>query len=271
MEVAAEYERPINESVRWQVYAGLAGEPALGPVAYPHRTSAMLNPVAPISHHWLDATHISFGVVTGAVHNDRWKAEASVFNGREPDEHRWDVDLAAMDSVSGRVWFAPTPSLVLQLSAGHLREAETGHGGGLRVDVNRVTASGTYHRQLAGAGIWATTAAWGRNAEGEAASSAFLLETTFTPEERHTWFGRFEVAGKSADDLDVHGAAEVFTVAKLQAGYARVLAPRRGLTPGVGAALSAGFVPASLEIVYGNRVNVGFAVFVSLRPAAHGR
>src|SRR5687767_14109803 len=105
MEVAAEYERPINESVRWQVYAGLAGEPALGPVAYPHQTSAMLNPVAPISHHWLDATHISFGVVTGAVHNDRWKAEASVFNGREPDEHRWDVDLAAMDSVSGRVWF----------------------------------------------------------------------------------------------------------------------------------------------------------------------
>jgi hypothetical protein len=56
MEVAAEFDRPLTRSVRWQVYGALAGEPALGPPAFPHRVSAMPNPIAPIKHHWLDAT-----------------------------------------------------------------------------------------------------------------------------------------------------------------------------------------------------------------------
>jgi hypothetical protein len=94
MEVAAEYERPLTGTLKGQLYGGLAGEPALGPVAFPHRLSAMPNPLAPTGHHWLDATHITFGVVTGAVFTPRWKAELSVFNGREPDENRWDFDFA---------------------------------------------------------------------------------------------------------------------------------------------------------------------------------
>jgi hypothetical protein len=48
----------------------------------------MPNPLAPISHHWLDSTHITFGLVTAGVYANRGKAEASVFNGREPDEKR---------------------------------------------------------------------------------------------------------------------------------------------------------------------------------------
>ena len=99
--------RRSTGTLRWQVYGGPAGEPALGPVAFPHRLSAMPNPVAPISHHWLDATHVTFGVVTGGVYGARWKAEASVFNGREPDEHRTDFDFGALDSVSGRLRICP--------------------------------------------------------------------------------------------------------------------------------------------------------------------
>ena len=147
MELAAEYDRPLSGSLRWQVYGGFAGEPALGPVAYPHRISAMPNPLAPIAHHWLDATHITFGVLTAGVYNSRWKAEGSVFNGEEPDEHRWDIDLAPLDSFAGRLWFAPSSRVVLQVSAGHLTEAEPSHDAGGRVDVNRVTASATYHHQ----------------------------------------------------------------------------------------------------------------------------
>ena len=107
MEIAAQYDRPLTGSVRWQVYGGPAAEPALGPAAYPHRISAMPNLLAPIAHHWLDATHITFGVVTAGVYGHRWKAEASAFNGREPDEERTDIDFAPLDSVSGRVWFLP--------------------------------------------------------------------------------------------------------------------------------------------------------------------
>jgi hypothetical protein len=135
----------------------------------------MPNLLAPIAHHWLDATHITFGVVTAGVYGDRWKAEASAFNGRAPDEERTDFDLAPLDSVSGRVWFLPTTTLALQISAGGLTEAEPAEDSGARIDVTRVTASATYHRALQDAGIWATTVAWGRNAEGDHGTNALLV------------------------------------------------------------------------------------------------
>ena len=97
MEVAASYDRPLRGTLRWQLYGGPAGEPALGPVAYPHRLSAMPNLLAPITHHWLDATHITFGVVTTGIYGSRWKAEVSAFNGREPDEERTGFDFAPLD------------------------------------------------------------------------------------------------------------------------------------------------------------------------------
>jgi hypothetical protein len=269
MELAAEYEGPLAGSVRWQVYAGAAGEPALGPVAYPHRLSAMPNPIAPVAHHWLDATHITFGVVNGALFSRRWKAEASVFNGREPDEHRGDLDLAPLDSYSGRLWVAPTSSLTLQVSAGHLTDAEAGHGDEPAVSLDRATASATYHRQFGTGNLWATTAAWGRNAEAGDASQAVLFETNMTVTERHTVFGRFEVGRKEADELGIHGLGDAFTLGKVQAGYTRYLSAWRGLKPGFGAGISVGIVPQSLAVVYGRRMNTGFAVFITVRPAVH--
>ena len=271
MEVAAEYDRPLRDDVRWQVYGGIAGEPALGPVAYPHRLSALPNPLAPIAHHWLDATHITFGVVTGGLYGQRWKAEGSIFNGREPDEERADFDVEALDSFSGRLWFLPTARLALQISAGHLREAEAAEGIGPRIDVDRVTASATYHRALGERSLWASTLAWGMNREEGESTNVILAETNLTLQERHTWFGRLELAGKPAHDLGAHDTEDVLTIAKLQAGYTRYLASWHGLTPGIGGSVSAGVVPGSLEHAYGSRVNVGFGLFVTVRPgAAHG-
>ena len=175
MELSAEYNAAIAGDLRWQVYGGPAGEPALGPVAYPHRISASPNPLAPIAHHWLDSTHVSFGVVTGGIYGKTWKVESSVFNGREPDETRTDFDFGALDSVSGRVWFLPTPHLALQFSAGHLKEAEAGEEGGPRTDVDRVTASATFHRAFRDDSISATTVAWGRNSEPGHASNAVMV------------------------------------------------------------------------------------------------
>jgi hypothetical protein len=267
MEIAAQYNHVLAGSIRWEVYGGPAGEPALGPAAFPHRFSAMPNPLAPIGHHWLDATHITFGVVTAGIYGRRWKAEASAFNGREPDEERTNLDVGALDSMSGRVWFLPTPNLALQISAGRLTDAEAGDHG--RLDVDRVTASATYHRKLGTESFWASTAAWGRNAEPGHASSALLVETTVMFVDRHAWFGRFEVVGKSAHDLNLDGD-DTFAVGKLQGGYTRYLAEWHGLKPGVGAAVAAGFVPPDLRSAYGSRVNLGLAVFATIRPASHG-
>lgn len=268
MELAARYDAPLKGSLRWQVYGGPAGEPALGPVAYPHRVSAMPNPLAPIGHHWLDATHITFGVVTGGIYANRWKAEASVFNGREPDEERADFDFAALDSVSGRVWLLPTPQWAFQVSAGQLNEAEPSESGASRIDVTRATASATYHRTFRENSIWATTVAWGRNAEPDHTSNALLLETNLTFDDRDTWFGRLEIVGKSAHDLGLEDSEESFTVAKLQGGFTRYWNSWKGLRPGVGASISAGFVPEALKPVYGSRVNPGIGVFLTIRPAA---
>jgi YHS domain-containing protein len=268
MELSAAYDAPLTGSVRWQVYGGPAGEPALGPVAYPHRVSAMPNPLAPIAHHWLDSTHVTFGVLTAGLYGNKWKAEASVFNGREPDEKRTDFDFGALDSISGRLWFLPTSKLALQLSAGKLTEAEASENGGPGIDVTRATASATYHRAFRENSIWATTIGWGRNEESGHSSDALLIETNLTFDDRDAWFGRFEAASKTAHDLAVAEWADAFTVTKLQGGYTRYFTAWQGLTPGVGASVSAGFVPKSLEPAYGSRINAGFGVFVTLRPAA---
>ena len=96
-----------------------------------------------------------------------------------------------------------------------------------------------------------------------------LMETSFALRERDTWFGRFEWAEKSADDLDVNDSGAVYDVARLQLGYTAYFPAWRRLTPGFGGSVSVGFVPESLAPVYGHRANPGIALFLTIRPAAH--
>jgi hypothetical protein len=281
MELAADYDRALTSSLRWQVYAGLAGEPALGPPGFPHRTSATPNPIAPLAHHWLDSTHVSFGVVTGAVYSARWKAELSAFNGREPDEGRGGIDLAPLDSVAGRVSYLGARGVVLQVSAGRLNDAEGALGSLPAADVTRVTVSAAHHRVLGRDRHWATVLAYGVNVEPpdlaattlgarDERTHALLFESSLGRGERDTWFGRFEVAGKPAHDLHAHEFADrVFTIGKLQGGYVRHLPSWRSLVPGVGATVSASLLPALLAPRYDGRVAPGAGVFFTLRPARH--
>lgn len=268
MEIALDYERPVRGDVRWFAYAGPAAEPALGPVAFPHRVSALANPIAPITHHWLDATHITFGVITTGVRSARWNAEASIFNGREPDENRTDLDFRPLDSYSGRVSVAPSPTTVVQVSAGRLNDAEQEPGLPAN-DVTRVTASASYNRVLTSTSLWASTIAWGMNDEPLHTTHALLVESVLSRRDRHVGFMRFEVVGKPAHDLHVHESTEVFTVGKLHLGYAHYLRPTYGLQVGIGGSIAASLVPSALAPRYGGRVRPGFTVFLTLRPSAH--
>ena len=278
MELAADYDRPLRGSLRWQVYAGLAGEPALGPISFPHRASAIANPVAPIAHHWLDATHITFGVITAGVYDRRWKGELSLFNGREPDERRTTIDFGPLDSVSGRLSLMPTDHVVVQVSAAHLEEAEDEFPPEPRADVERADRlrhlSPACRRRFS-----ATTLAYGLNSgievipgdEVRLTTHAVLLESSLTVGERHTWFGRVEIAGKSGHDLHAHEAPDrVFGVGKGQVGYERALKGWRSLVPGIGGSLTLSIVPSDLKARYSGRtVSPGFVVFVSIRPSSH--
>jgi hypothetical protein len=267
MEVALRYARPLTERWAFELYAAPAGEPALGPVAFPHRASAMVDPFAPLSHHWQDSTHISFGVVTAGLFTQHVKLEGSWFNGREPDERRFDFDLRRPDSFSGRLSVNPTERWSFQASYGHLKEPEALEPG---KDLRRATASATYFRAW-DQGSWATSLIWGQNRlDGEAPSNAVLLESAVT-HAANTFFGRVEYVQKSAHDFafeETHAHGPL-PVGALSLGYSRALGRVAGLEPFLGLRGAIGAVGATLaDHRYGTRLPLSGAVFVGIRPGA---
>jgi hypothetical protein len=236
------------------------------------------NPQQPITHHWLDSTHITFGVVTIGAHNQRWKAEASVFNGRDPDESRVDLDLGAFDSVAARISYLPTENLSVQVSVGRLYEARSAFEQTPQNAANRATASATYHRPIGANGIWATTAAYGVNKGRElvagalfdTTSVAVLVESNVTLADRHTVFGRIERVGMPAHHLHANEfGPSVFAVAKAQLGYVRHFKSRKGIVPGIGGSIAFSLLPPAFAPRYSGSVAPSYSVFFNVRPARH--
>jgi hypothetical protein len=221
---------------------------------------------------------VTFGVITGGVRNQRWKVEASTFNGREPDDSRVDLDLGGFDSASARVSFLPSGRWALQVSAANLRVATSDFPFPNQPSDVRATVSATYHRPLGANGIWATTAAYGANhAEERVAlgvfhgtSGAGLIESSATFSDRHTLFGRGELGGMPAHHLHAHEySLLIMPIGKVQVGYVRHLSAIRGVVPGVGAAAALNFVSRELAPRYSGRFAPGLNVFFTLQAARH--
>src|SRR5208337_1771634 len=192
-ELSLYYTLPLTKQLSWEFYGGPSAEPALGPVTYMHRASASELPLAPLSHHLQDSTHTSFGVVTTGILIDRVKLEASSFNGREPNEERWSIQLAALDSWSGRAFLAPTRNWTAQYSIGRLEHPEALEPGSQW----RQTASVEYSRPWA-AGNWATSLIWGRvhKLASDTNLNSYLLESTLNFRRRNYAFSRLELVDK---------------------------------------------------------------------------
>jgi hypothetical protein len=261
MELAGVYSVPVGATSSAFVYVGYPGEPALGPVTFMHRFSGMDDPAAPISHHWLDSTHVTFGVVTAGFVHGPWKIEGSAFNGREPDQYRWNFDPFRLDSYSGRVSWNPGPDWALQASYGFIRSPEQLEPG---VDQHRITASATWNRPLAG-GNWQTTFAWGRNLDSPGHTlDAFLLESAVN-RGRHTVFVRAEDVQK--DELFEPPsplAGRVFRVAEVSLGYVYDLPLARHVALGLGMLGTLDLVPEALKPAYGSSPT-GWAPFLRLK------
>ena len=264
MQLALVWRMPIGTRTGFTLAGGPAGEPALGPVAFMHRASAMENPMSPLAHHTLDSTHVAFGVVTGAVDHGAWTIEGSIFNGREPDEDRWDVNFAALDSFSGRLWFRPRGEWEFQVSSGRLKAPEElGHG-----DVIRTTASASWLKQN-GQDFTAATAAFGVNNGEDADRAAFLLEAT-RQAGRYAAYGRLEFVEVETGVLLANhslGHAEKDTVTAVTVGALRHLPRWNALESGIGAAITLYGVPDRLRPTHGDRP-ASFQLFVRIRPAA---
>lgn len=231
-------------------YGGLPGEPALGPPVFMHRPSGIEFPGAPISHHWLDSSHITFGVVTAGVIAGGWKLEGSLFKGREPDQNRTDIESPKLDSRSARLSWNPTPNWALQASRGRLTSPEQLAP---EVDTDRTTASALYSRAGSRSRMDAALA-WGRNRNRPGRTlDAFLGEATFVARERHHVFARGEVAEKDElfdEDHPFHGRA--FTVGKAEIGYLYDFHRAPRVAVGIGATGSIYFVPDPIGGEYGD-------------------
>lgn len=250
MELSASYSRKVGADGSVFGYIGLPGEPALGPTAYMHRQSGMDNPEAPLTHHWLDSTHITFGVITaGYVWRDL-KLEASAFNGREPDQNRWNMELRKFDSASARLSWNPTPEWALQVSHGRLDSPEL-----LEPDmsVKRTTASASYQHAI-GERPMQTTLAWGRNRkEPGVTTDGYLLESALHVTADSTVFSRFERVANDelfAEGQPLHGG--VFNVRKLSVGVVRDLFSAGKVKFGAGALVSKHWAPDVLTPYYGS-------------------
>jgi hypothetical protein len=265
MEISAQYRYPVNERLGAYLYLAPAGEPALGPVTFMHRVSAMEIPTAPLTHHWTDSTHISYGVVTAGVQSERWKLEGSWFNGHEPDSKRWAIDPLALNSYSGRLSYAPTKAWVLQVSRGHLDNPEINYPDEHQGNVARTTFSAIYNRPLR-RGNWATTFTWGRNDRNGGSSDGFLIESNYNWAGRNYLFGRIERVDK--DELfrpPDPRAAQLFTINAFSLGYARDVGRGKGFETALGAMATVYAKPRELDSVYG-KFPVSVQLFLRIRP-----
>lgn len=243
-----------------------------------HRASAMDEPQAPLGHHWQDATHISFGVVTVGVFTRTSRLEVSAFNGREPDESRWNFDRLALNSISGRVTVNPTAHWSFTAGVGTLDNPERSDP---EETVIRFVASVMHGRSLGAStggkgrrGQWASTLVFGSNKhEDHRPSHSLLAESEAVLDDRHTVFGRVELSRKGAHDLQLSAFPDeqFFDIAAVSLGYIRDLAWGGGVTLGLGARGTVSVLPAALTSAYGSRTPVGAMVFLRVRPRGSSR
>jgi len=250
VELGSSYAKPITDKHSLFLYAGIVGEPALGPAVYMHRLSGNLNPEAPITHHWFDSTHITNGVLTLGLTHTLYKIEASLFHGREPSQNRYRIELGQLDSYSARFTLNPTPDISMQISAAHLKSPEALEP---TINMNKWIASMTFNQTILG-GLSQTTLGFGRNDPSQGhASNAYLLESSWNIFTTNSVFYRLERADKNELFSHDHALADSsFNITKLSLGAEHVFGTEQSFKKSVGIVGSLFEYPSSLNTDYGN-------------------
>ncbi len=272
MELSAQYTMGLGERGTWFTYFGYPGEPALGPPAFMHRASASENPSAALSHHLQDSTHISFGVFTTGFSYRWFKLEGSIFNGREPDENRYNFEAHPWNSRSVRLSFAPNRNWSMQISHGFLRHPEALEPG----DVRRTTASISYNRPFE-RGNWATSIIWGRNHLNSPDKignlNGYTTESTVNFLDKNYLYTRLELVDK--DDLlrpaerarlGITQAHPSFRIGAYTFGGARDIWDTDKVSMAIGSDVTFYSKPSVLDQFYGHHP-VSWRLFLRVRPS----
>ncbi len=254
MSLGVHYARALNSSTILDLYYAPVGDPALGPVAYPHRASAAELPQATLSHHWQDSTHIANQVVTaGLEFNSKVKIEASGFYGSEPNENRWNIDIGPINSWSTRLWFYPARNWAAQVSVGRLTKPEALDPG----DQFRSTASVHYTR-----GGWSSSLIWGRDhsTATKRNTNSYTAETVMPVGRKNFLTGRAELVDKDelfGNQPDIEARLDrlygsTFRVGAYTAGYTRDIEIFPFLQTGIGANIELYTLPSAIKPYYGD-------------------
>src|SRR6266404_430744 len=273
MELSAQYTVALGERGTWFAYFGYPGEPALGPPAFMHRASASENPSAALSHHLQDSTHISFGVLTTGFTYRWFKVEGSIFNGREPDENRYNFEAHPWNSRSVRLSFEPNHNWSMQVSYGFLRNPDAAEP---NTDIRRATASVQYNRPLK-RGNWASAFIWGRNhtsSPGEVHNlNGYTAESTVNFLDKNYLYTRLELVDKDellrTSDRALLGIKDnhpSFRIGAYTFGGGRDVWNTKRFSMGIGSDLTFYSKPAVLDRIYGNNP-VSWRLFLRLRPS----
>jgi hypothetical protein len=269
MELAAMYDHKIGDHALVSFYAAAMGDPALGPVAYPHRTSSSENSLAPLGHHLEDATHIAADVLTMGFAFRKFRMEASGFHGREPDEGRWNINSGKIDSWSTRITVNPSRNWSMQYSIGDLHSPESLAAD---EDVRRMTASITYNLPIK-SGNWNSMLLWGRNENigGGNVGNGYLLESTLRFHERNVVWTRIENVDRTTelllgDNREPPGFDEHYfaRVQAYTAGYDREIGNFNHVSAALGGQLTWYAVADVLKPIYGDHP-VGVNLFLRMR------
>jgi hypothetical protein len=264
MEIAAIYDAKLSPHALLSFYIAPVGDPAIGPIAYPHRVSASEDPIATLGHHLEDSTHIAADVVTAGLAYRNVRLEASGFHGREPDENRWNIDQGRIDSYSTRLTIAPAANWIGQISAARIVSPEVLAPND---DQLRTTASIGYNRPLA-RGNWSSTLLWGRTRTLHQSQpfNGYLAESTLKFAEKNSIWTRIENVDRSNELLDLPNTNDEF-LARVQAytvGYDRDFHTFTHAETALGAQLTLYNKPQFLTPIYGAHP-VGAVVFLRAR------
>ena len=270
MELAVIYDLPLGENRLLTLYAAPEGDPAIGPTAFPHRASAFENPLASLGHHQEDSTHIANDVITAGVTDGMVRLEASGFHGREPDEHRWNIDQGRVDSWATRLTLQPGQNWSGQFSYAKIASPEALNPA---EDQARTTASIMYNKPFTG-GNWASSAIWGRTRSipDSHKENSYLFESTVNFDRVNYAWTRLENAGRTTElligeHLPPRGFAEE-PLTQVQAytfGYDREIPLLPHVSSAIGAQVTAYGVGRPLQPIYGTDP-LGVAIFLRLRP-----
>jgi hypothetical protein len=273
MELSAQYTLALGERGTWFTYFGYPGEPALGPPAFMHRNSASENPSAALAHHLQDSTHISFGVLTTGFTYRWFKLEGSIFNGREPDENRYNFEAHPWNSRSARFTFAPDKNWAMQVSSGFLRQPEASEP---TTDIRRTTASVQYNKPFE-RGNWASAFIWGRNHTSSPSEvhnlNGYTFESTVNFLDKNYLYTRLELVDKNellrAVDrarLGIRQDHPSFRIGAYTFGGVRDVWNTEKISMAIGSDLTFYSKPPVLDQIYGANP-VSWRLFLRLRPA----